>query len=348
MRPRGLGLAAFAGAAAAGAALAWAAERRTLGRDGLGADPAWAELQRPVPGEPLSIDSFDGTTLHAEALGPAHGPTLVWAHGYGMSQHFFTYQRRDLRADHRLVFYDQRGHARSEEAASGDYSIAALGRDFAAVLDAAVPAGQRVVAVGHSLGGMTILAFAEQFPEVAAARLAGVVLIGTSGSDVLAGVAATVGIAALAGLQRRAVDAAFSALGRRARTADRVYAASNDLSYLLTRAIGLNPNASPAHVAFVEQLLLNCSNTVKAALGPTLTSLDLREAARSLAVPALVLVGSLDRLTPPASARRLVELLPHGRLVELPGVGHNAPLEAADAVNDQIRAFAADVVRAAA
>ena len=115
---------------------------------------------------------------------------------------------------------------------------------------------------------------------------------------------------------------------------------SRPKSWLLTRAIGLSRSASPAHVAFTEQLLLDCPNSVKAALGPMFTSLDLAHTAALLTVPSLVIVGSQDRLTPIRAARRLADALPHGQLVELPGVGHMAPLEAHEAVTAHLLLFA--------
>jgi pimeloyl-ACP methyl ester carboxylesterase len=149
-----------------------------------------------------------------------------------------------------------------------------------------------------------------------------------------------VGAAALSGIGNRLARRAFEGLGRRAGYADLIYSSSTDISFVLTKLIGLNRDASPAHVAFTEQLLLDCPNRVKAAIGPLFTSLDLREAAPLLKVPALVIVGEHDRLTPPRQAHRLMELLPDAELVELPGIGHMAPLEAHAAVTAHLRAFA--------
>ena len=84
---------------------------------------------------------------------------------------------------------------------------------------------------------------------------------------------------------------------------------------------------------------------VIAALGPVFTSLDLRDAARLFLAPALVLVGSLDRMTPPASARKLAGLLPSSELVEIPDVGHTSFLEAHADVNARLRAFARAALR---
>ena len=348
---RALGVAAFATAALGGAAMGWAGERRTLRHSDPATEPEWRELRSPSTGRVVRVESFDGTHLHAEIFGsddplPSSSaqrgravPTIVLAHGYALSRQAWHYQTRELSPHFRVVTYDQRGHAASEEAVSGDYSIAAFGRDLAAVVDATAPTGP-VVVVGHSMGGMTVLSYVDQFPEIVHDRLAGVVLVSTSGSDVVTGGLVSVSVAAAKGVSNRLTRRAFQALGRRSGYADVVYSSSNDLSYVLTKLVGLSADASPAHVAFTEQLLLDCPNSVKAAIGPMFTSLDLREAAPLVKVPALVIVGDRDRLTPPAQARRLVGLLPDARLVELPGIGHMAPLEAHAEVTAHIRRFA--------
>jgi pimeloyl-ACP methyl ester carboxylesterase len=58
-------------------------------------------------------------------------------------------------------------------------SIDQLGRDLKAVIDAAVPQGP-IVLVGHSMGGMTIMALAAHYPELIRERVVGVGLVGTS------------------------------------------------------------------------------------------------------------------------------------------------------------------------
>ncbi|GLZ30240.1 alpha/beta hydrolase [Lentzea sp. NBRC 105346] len=48
-------------------------------------------------------------------------------------------------------------------------------------------------------------------------------------------------------------------------------------------------------------------------------------------VPALVIVGEHDALTPPAKARQMADLLPNSTYREIPGAGHLVPLEAPEA-----------------
>jgi pimeloyl-ACP methyl ester carboxylesterase len=109
----------------------------------------------------------------------------------------------------------------------------------------------------------------------------------------------------------------------------------------MVRYVALSPAASPAQVAFCERIVLSCDRRWRAATARTLSTLDLDSAIEHLAVPALVLGGSADRLTPPVHSQRLAERLPQLiERVELPGVGHMTPVEAPQEVNARIRQLA--------
>jgi pimeloyl-ACP methyl ester carboxylesterase len=66
---------------------------------------------------------------------------------------------------------------------------------------------------------------------------------------------------------------------------------------------------------------------------------DSSETASSLDVPALVIVGEEDVLTPPSEAEQLAELLPIAQLVRIPGAGHLTPLEQPARVNEELMVF---------
>ena len=102
--------------------------------------------------------------------GSADAPvTVVFVHGYCLRMESWHFQRRQLErrwgAAVRMVFYDQRGHGRSGTPSVASCTIGQLGRDLDAVLRSVAPDGP-VVLVGHSMGGMTILALARQRPEL--------------------------------------------------------------------------------------------------------------------------------------------------------------------------------------
>jgi pimeloyl-ACP methyl ester carboxylesterase len=66
---------------------------------------------------------------------------------------------------------------------------------------------------------------------------------------------------------------------------------------------------------------------------------DSSETASSLDVPALVIVGEEDVLTPPSEAEQLAELLRIAQLVRIPGAGHLTPLEQPARVNEELMVF---------
>ena len=71
-----------------------------------------------------------------------------------------------------------------------------------------------------------------------------------------------------------------------------------------------------------------------------LMEMDLRHALPRVRVPAIVIVGQHDRVTPPATAVELVGILPDATLVVVEYAGHMAMLERPAEVNHDIRVFA--------
>lgn len=115
----------------------------------------------PAPARELTAMSADGARLHVEVHGPLDAtaaPAVVLAHGWTCSTAFWAAQIRELAVDHRVIAYDQRGHGRSP--ASPACSSDALADDLEAVLEATLAPGEKAVIVGHSMGGMTVMAAA--------------------------------------------------------------------------------------------------------------------------------------------------------------------------------------------
>jgi pimeloyl-ACP methyl ester carboxylesterase len=97
-----------------------------------------------------------------------------------------------------------------------------------------------------------------------------------------------------------------------------------------------------ARAIAAEQPITNLVATLQA-LG---SRPDSRETASSLDVPALVIVGEKDVLTPPSEAEELAELLPIAQVVRLPGAGHLTPLEQPVRINDELIVFLSRVAPA--
>jgi pimeloyl-ACP methyl ester carboxylesterase len=335
------------GAVAAGAGAALAAEKVAVGRLRLRPDPEADEPFGQLHGRALTVVADDGVPLHAEINGPDNAPvTVIFCHGYTLSQDVWHYQRRDLAATARLVFWDQRGHGGSGQCSQESCTISQLGADLYAVLTAAAPGPGPVVLVGHSMGGMTIMALARQHPELFGPKVTGVVLISTSAG----GVDPTLWLPApLRPVARQAATPVLRGVstGWRAGLTERVRQAGGDLAFLGTRYIAFGDSTvSPSVVEFLEGIIRATPVAVVAAFYVALLQHDERAALGVLGrVPVTVLVGEGDRLIPPASIEELAAGIPGAELVRVPGAGHAVILERPEFVN---RAITELIARSAA
>jgi pimeloyl-ACP methyl ester carboxylesterase len=335
---RGLGL--LAGGLLLGVGAGITLERTLVGRDRRREDPEAGEPFGDLRGTPATVTSLDGTRLHVEELG--EGPCLVFAHGFSLTQDAWHYQRRDLPERYRCVFFDQRGHGRSGRSRKHDYSLQALAGDLKAVLD--WTGEERVVVVAHSMGGIAALQFAEQFPEELAGRVAGLVLVGSTYVDTVRGMSAAVSAWGAAWAQRTLITGAFRFMGQDPVRANQLRRRGSDLGYLGTRLFGFGSNPSPSQVAFVDRTLAGTDVEVWAKVFPSLVDFDLSESLEAVSVPALVAVGDKDRLTPPTAARHMADKIPGSRLLILEDAGHCAFLEEHEVLDQEIAAFADEVL----
>jgi pimeloyl-ACP methyl ester carboxylesterase len=312
--------------AVAAAATAWEATRR---RDvaALEAHPHRFVLTAVPPGRPTAIRTDDGTTLHVRAHTPARPrAAVVFAHGWGMGIRFWLHQLQQLAPDHQVIAYDQRGHGGSGHVGEDGFTIDALGRDLADVVHAFTRPDLPVVVVGHSLGGMSVLASARDGRLLD--RASGAVLADTGAGELTAGMFRGLGV--LEGL-------AGELGGRVLRARLPVPKRTTPISSRLVRSVSLSAWASPPSVALTEQLFLDSPVDTRANLGLTLTDLDLSDTLASWKVPSTVVVGSHDRMTPRHHSERLVSELPEAELVVVDRAGHQSPLERPREVTAAIR-----------
>lgn len=105
----------------------------------------------------------DGVTLHIAEDGNPDGPVVMFLHGITSCTATWDWALPDLVADHRLLRLDFRGHGLSGRA-PGTYSFANCLGDAIAALEQV--GGGPAVLVGHSMGGGTAAALAQQRPDL--------------------------------------------------------------------------------------------------------------------------------------------------------------------------------------
>jgi pimeloyl-ACP methyl ester carboxylesterase len=290
-----------------------------------------AEPGTSPPGEPCSVTADDGARLSAEeieATGGRAALTVVLVHGMALDRRTWHFQRQALAGLDgprvRQVLFDLRSHGRSERAPRESCTIEQLGHDLDAVIRALAPQGPLVL-VAHSMGGMALMALAEQNPQLFRERVVGVALIATSAGEVGAqGLRRSLlsrhnpftrGLGLVARIQPGLVE------GARKATAGIVRTITGSVAYG-------DRNVAPWLVDLVDQMIRVNAVDALTDFVDTLGSHNRLAALPALAsCEVLVLAGDADRVIPCSHSERIAAELPHAELVLLPGVGHLPMLE---------------------
>jgi pimeloyl-ACP methyl ester carboxylesterase len=289
-----------------------------------------------------ALRTTDGLRLHVDVTG-ADDPdvTVVLAHGWTQSSETWRYQVRDLPgaagARLRLVRYDHRGHGRSDGTAEADATVQNLAADLGRVIDTFAPAGPLVLA-GHSMGGMAMMALAEQRPEMFAERVVGALFVSTSGGGldrVTLGLPRRMGERLRNRLPRLLAARARMLSRRRRRRPPTIE------SQVVRRFLLGNPKRLADHRVVLTDLVATPADSMCGFFSDLMRHDRAAALAALEAVPTRIMVGDCDRLTAPGHARRLAASMPWAELDVLPGAGHMLPLERDGAVTEALAAMVA-------
>lgn len=240
--------------------------------------------------------------------------TVVFSHGWTLNHTVWIPFIDRLQSEHnlRVVAYDQPGHGRTTLGKEYRPTIRALGETLADVLEAVVPEGP-IVLVGHSMGGMTVMAYAGAHPEAMGDRVRGVLLVGTSAGDI----------------QRR-YQGLESAVMRVIHRAPMI-PTGNLITQRGQRHTLFGDRCRPEDLAFTVKVMATTPLPTLSRYYLALLEHDETEHLVSLgSIPTVVMVGEKDRLTSARHARRIHDAIVGSRLVVVPGAGHMLMFEAPD------------------
>jgi pimeloyl-ACP methyl ester carboxylesterase len=338
----GLGAAALA-ALATGVVV----ERRVVKSRRAGA--AQADRLGVLHSEAIEVTCDDGVVLHAEVdevapyadsnaarrRKPHDDVTLVFAHGYALNLDCWHFQRVAFRGKHRMAFYDQRSHGRSQRGDREHATIDQLGDDLERVLETVAPTG-KVILVGHSMGGMSVIAFAERHPETFAKRVAGVALIATTAGGLQ--VHRTVSRWIPDNVGQLVAPRLIAALAKAPELVDSARRPGSNIGFLVADMFAFGRKDVPAaEVEFLDEMLAGTKFDVLAEFFPNFTQLDKFEHLATFdGVPTTIICGTKDRLTSIGHSRKMAERLPNAKLVECPGAGHMVIFESREQVNEAL------------
>jgi pimeloyl-ACP methyl ester carboxylesterase len=257
-------------------------------------------------------------------------PPLVLLHAFPLSAQMWAAQREALADSYAVFTPDQRGFggrplgegvASSSGSPLGDAtpSLDVVADDVAALLDA--EGLDRVVLGGLSMGGYVAMAFLRRFAD----RVAALVLADTkAGAD---------------------TEAARQNRERIARTVLAERAPRVLLDDVLPGLVGATTASSRPQVLERVRVQVEAAppDAVAWAQRAMANRPDSFDTLRAAGVPALVVVGTEDRLTTVDDARAMVEALPAGRLLTIAGAGHLSAMEDPTEFTAILRGFLAEL-----
>ncbi len=254
-----------------------------------------------LPGivSPMIVRTEDAR-LNVDTSGSG-APTLVLVHGLGGSSASWDAVREPLAREFRVWTPELRGCGSSERG-TADYSLSLLAADLREVVRTAAQQGS-VVLVGHSLGGVIVQALLTTCPDDVCAA----VLVSTSSHLSQAATDNWVRLAST--VERKGLSNKPEA---QARGFSEAYAAAHP--EMLAQQAKLAELIVPA--VYAEQ--------ARAA-----SSYDFDKALGDVTIPALILQGLGDRMTPVGGSVLLNRALRNSRLELIEEVGHNVQIEAA-------------------
>ncbi len=244
-----------------------------------------------------------GVRLHYEDRGA--GLAVVFLHGFPLGSDIWTEVAEVLHRRFRVVAPDLRGHGASE-APAGSYAMDVLAEDVVALADAV--GLDRFVLVGHSMGGYVTFRVAARYLD----RLVALGLVAT-----------------------RAEPDDDAAKARRHSAVDRVRREGGRAFVDSFVENLVSPHTRAAKPQVLDRLRAVARQVPDHVLVACLEALAARPDSRpllpSLKLPALVVAGEHDPVTPPESARALAHALPAARLVVVREAGHVPSVEAPEA-----------------
>ena len=306
-----------------------------------------------VHGDVRTVEADDGLLLHAEVdeIAPygsvAHhdgAATVVFVHGFALTSDSWHFQRLAFRGKRRMVFYDQRSHGRSERSAVEGATIDQLGRDLKCVLDTLTD-DEPVVLVGHSMGGMSIVALAQQHPELFGERVVGLGLISTTAGGQRTHKMLSRYIPDALG--RRVVERGLLVAAERERLLELVRRSGSSIALRLIEEFAFGDQPVPrSHVEFLDSMIASTPLKVLVEFIPQFDALDKFHVVEAFAqVPTWIIGGTKDRLTSIGHARKLHSRIPGSHLVELRGAGHMPVFDHRERVNECLELLFEDADR---
>ena len=278
--------------------------------------------------ERIYLTGASGLKLAADVAGDPDGQPVVMLHGGGQTRHSWGELTRTLAGNgYHAMTVDMRGHGESDWCPEGDYSLDGFVEDVHSILSGLK---RSPVLVGASLGGICSLVAAGESAQL---PIHGLVLVDIVPRMEPEGVQRirefmTAHIGGFDSYEEvvEAVNAYMPHRKARPRSSEglrkNLRIGDDDRLYWHWDPAFINGDRTPSTVRTVERL---------------------RDAARQIRVPTLLVRGKMSDVVSEEGVRDFLKLIPGARAVDVGGAGHMVSGDQNDVFNDAILTFLADV-----
>jgi pimeloyl-ACP methyl ester carboxylesterase len=287
---------------------------------------------KPAHSGGRTIQSPTGSSLYVQMHGAAGAPAIVLTHGWSLDSSIWGYAIEDLQNRFRVITWDLPEMGRSK----GHVDLPTFAKDLQAVI--ASTAAERVVLVGHSIGGMTIQTLARDNPDFVEKHVAGIVLLNTTYTNPLRTMI-------LSPLWRALRWPLLEPLMWLATPLQPLLWLSAWQSYLsgsahLANRIGFGKYVSRSQLNMATLLATKNPPGAQARGCLAMFRWDAADALSALTTPVLVIGGELDIVTKPKASQAIADSAARSELTIVDDVNHMGFLERFETYNEQIARFA--------
>jgi pimeloyl-ACP methyl ester carboxylesterase len=279
----------------------------------------------------LRVKGANGAELHLLEWS-SEGVPMVLLHGFGNEAHIWDDFAPVVAPHYRTLALDHRGHGQSDWDPQGRYEIDALVDDVEAVT--AALGIERMVLVGHSLGGRVSTIFAGRHP----ARIAGLVIV-----DIGPEVDARGSLRIRQDIESN-LQPAFDGVEEYARTLSLAYPAATPEALRRMAQHGVRRRADGRFELVMDPALRGITGgrtpSPNAEQAEQLLQRRMWDALAALPCPTLVVRGAAsDVLSPEVADRMVDDVLQRGRLAVVPQAGHSVMTDNPSGFNDAVASF---------
>jgi 3-oxoadipate enol-lactonase len=248
--------------------------------------------------------------INYDDVGNNGDPVIIFIHGFPFNKSMWNQQVEALKDNYRVIAYDVRGHGNSD-AGKGDFSIDLFANDLISLMDALKI--DKAMLCGLSMGGYIALNAIENYPD----RFDALILSDTT-----------------------CIADTPESKEKRMKTIDSIrkdgvekFADESIKNLFATESF----NSKKKEIAEVREMIVN---TDEESIIKTLRAFYERKETCSklpdIKVPVLIIVGSEDKITPPAAAQMMHEKIEDSVLKIIENAGHLSNIENHSVFNKQI------------